>query len=63
MYRITYTVGGFSASWCDPTIRGNTEPMEYHSYEMAEKEIEFLSLQYAAEGYTFTITNTKGEIA
>lgn len=57
MYRIKYTVSGFSALWSDPTIRGNTEPLEYHSYEMAEQEIEFLSLQYANEGYTFTIIN------
>jgi hypothetical protein len=55
MYCIRYTVDKETAIWCDPNIRGNREPMEYHIKAHAEQECEFLNRQYCGEGFHFTV--------
>jgi len=55
MFCIKYTVGSYTADWCDPSIRGNTKPMTFHDPVMAEQEAEALNIQFNNEGYAFTV--------
>lgn len=57
MYCIRYTVDNETALWCDINIRGNREPMIFTERDHADKECEFLSIQYANEGFHFTVAN------
>ena len=57
MYCIKFTVGSASGMWCDPCIRGNTNPMTFHDKGNAEQEAETLNIQYNNEGYSFTVAD------
>lgn len=57
MYCIQFTVGSASGKWCDPSIRGNTEPMTFHCKTMAEQEAEALNIQFNNEGYAFSVVD------
>lgn len=55
MYCIKFVVGSAEGTWCDPCIRGNTDPMLFHDPVNAEREAESLNIQYNNEGYSFTV--------
>lgn len=55
MYQIIATEGKNSYPWCDPCIRGNCQPMQFHDRLLADKECDMLNLQYYNEGYSFHV--------
>jgi len=55
MFCIRYTVDGESGVWIDSNIRGNREPMLFHSKDYANLECERLCNQYNNEGYKFFV--------
>ena len=55
VYCIKFKVGDYTGSWCDPSIRGNVEPLTYHSESNAAIECAMLNCQYNNEGYSFWV--------